>query len=68
MSEKQIEKLRELLLWHKAALEQDLRTHDYSEISSVEYGIHQQIDAINTLLENLPLEQGSIYNPEDYEY
>jgi hypothetical protein len=51
---RKFEQLRTLLEWHKAMLEQDLRDNDYAETPSVSYGIHQEIDAINVLLENLP--------------
>lgn len=55
MDEKEkVNRLRALLYWRMAVLDQELHTRSFTDVPSVADGIREQIAAILTLLNALP--------------
>lgn len=56
MTKAQWKRFAKSLLFRKAQLESDLRDEDYSQVESIAYSKRQQLEAIKTLLEQVPYE------------
>ena len=56
MTPAQWRKLASALVFRKLQLQDDLKNEDYRAVASIEYSKHNQIDAINTLMEQIPYE------------
>lgn len=56
MTKAQWKRLAKSLLFRSAQLEADLRDEDYSQVESIAYSKRQQLEAIKTLLEQVPYE------------